>query len=684
MFISVFALFAVGCASAPRKDPARRTLERFARFARLRSRADLQGLLSLFTPRCRMHCRGFSGRAISGAGSTQSGGYWLARWVPRFQRGTLLRYHRNPVGMGDLLLALASYETLQKVSLAPLRSLRLPSRRLVRARLVLRGRDRSGLLRQEDGICDLTLRRRGASWYIDDFSAVFVHTLRRRDPAYVMRGRVSLQTAGRPARDGAAAAAAEKTHDQLLADLDGDGRLDRYQLRRGRPDVLSFGGRVNDAVISKAGRARDWEMSWRSEGGCVLGQGNALPAIALLSGRKIIVARLQRKARGGKGPRFVVERRLELPRGLFGARCQSGDLDGDLRADLVIATRTQNIASKQGRTLLWLSSDPQRLRPLYDATFSRRLLLFDHDNDGDLDLMVGRTRRAALWINIGRGTFVRGDHTAQSPRELPHRIVDIDGDGALDLVAPSGRVALWRGGQGELGELGAKHGVVVRARYSRANPYGIGTRVVARFAGGAVMRVLGLATGMVGDPAGGAHIGVGAALRIRQLDIRWPDGSRERHHDLPVRRLITISPGKAPRWQPFEAANSDSSAAPTARAIAKAVRKAPAKPARATLSERLAKLRIFGDGSGILLYGKLSQQDCIATNRLARRHGLSVAQGGVEVAHRCPGIAGVERPVRVSNALYPLVVWIEKGRVKVLWAATKPDHALRELKRHLP
>ena len=121
------------------------------------------------------------------------------------------------------------------------------------------------------------------------------------------------------------------------------------------------------------------------------------------------------------------------------------------------------------------------------------------------------------------------------------------GNGRLDLLLggqDTGPVRTsWRGGTLEEDE----HAVLLRLEARSINRDALGCRVELTAGGRRQVRVVGLAPGMPGPP-GVVHFGVGSALRVEQVTVRWPDGRVESQEDLPVDRLIRLRQGRAPLW----------------------------------------------------------------------------------------------------------------------------------------
>ena len=135
-----------------------------------------------------------------------------------------------------------------------------------------------------------------------------------------------------------------------------------------------------------------------------------------------------------------------------------GDVDGDGAPDLVVANRS-------GPVWLWRNDGQGHFT---DATSGRlpatqerptAVALADVDGNGTLDLLVvHQDTPARLWRNNGLGVFTEATAShfpAVVGPALDARFVDVDGDGALDLLLAAGAdgAQLWRNdGQGHFTE----------------------------------------------------------------------------------------------------------------------------------------------------------------------------------------------------------------------------------------
>ena len=252
----------------------------------------------------------------------------------------------------------------------------------------------------------------------------------------------------------------------------------------------------------------------------------------------------------------------------MGVAC--GDLDGDGRPDLAVTnfygestTFFQNLG--QG-------AFADRTSAVGLAAPSRYLLGFgiaflDVDNDGRLDLMTANghvndyrpSLPYAMPIQLLRGIAggrVR-DVSARAgpPFSMPHlgrglAPGDLDNDGRIDaLVIAHNEPMVFLHNQTQAG-----HYLTLALEGTTSNRDGVGARV-AIVAGGrrqTAQRVGGGSYQSAGDPR--LHLGLGDARRVESLEVLWPSGHLDRHHDLPADTGYLLREGSAearplPGWR---------------------------------------------------------------------------------------------------------------------------------------
>ena len=204
-----------------------------------------------------------------------------------------------------------------------------------------------------------------------------------------------------------------------------------------------------------------------------------------------------------------------------------GDIDNDGRLDVFYTSGMirdfidpdlvdrQNLApSLAARAAVFRNSPPRR-----ETTLAYR-------NLGDLNF----ADVSAAWGLAHDGVSFGGS------------VVDLDGDGALDLVftnydAPP-TVIRNRSAGG--------HSVLVKLAGRAPNRDGIGAELRLESAAGVQVRQLFTERGVVTSDPAVVHFGLGADTAIRRLTIRWPRGQVQVLEDLPVDRLLTIAEPELP------------------------------------------------------------------------------------------------------------------------------------------
>ncbi len=184
--------------------------------------------------------------------------------------------------------------------------------------------------------------------------------------------------------------------------------------------------------------------------------------------------------------------------------------------------------------------------------------IFDFDNDGWKDLFVARSNVMdnswelenrpypepnAVFRNLGNGKFENVSASAGPDFQVPaaHRGVafgDLDNDGRIDAVVTvlGGRAKLFHNVS-----MNGNHWVLLKLTGTKSNRMGIGAQI--RLTGEDGLTQYNHVTTSTGygassDPR--VHFGLGAAKRIRELEIRWPSGIRQVLRDLPADRIIPI------------------------------------------------------------------------------------------------------------------------------------------------
>ena len=171
--------------------------------------------------------------------------------------------------------------------------------------------------------------------------------------------------------------------------------------------------------------------------------------------------------------------------------------------------------------------------------------LLDVDNDGDLDLFVGRYGRRHnergywLYLNQGDGTFSSGSDIGLERGGIGvvgtgSIVGDYDADGFLDVALQTG--LLRNNGN-------VNHWLTVEPVGIQSNRSGVGTKVVATAGKSRQWREIpgGIGSGSQSEPV--AHFGLGDHTQVDTLEIRWPSGQVDVLTDIPVDQKVRVFEG---------------------------------------------------------------------------------------------------------------------------------------------
>jgi hypothetical protein len=190
---------------------------------------------------------------------------------------------------------------------------------------------------------------------------------------------------------------------------------------------------------------------------------------------------------------------------------------------------------------------------------------FDYDNDGLLDLYVvnghvypqldktrlgasaGYRQRRLLYHNRGDGTFdeatMQAGAVLMDPRVSRGSAVgDLDNDGRLDIVINDldGRPQVLHNEVTPAAN-SAGNWVIVALTGKAPNTLAIGAVITAHVGDRRMQRLVQSGSSYLSQDDMRQHFGLGSAVRIDELDVRWPDGSHTMRTNVPANQILTLA-----------------------------------------------------------------------------------------------------------------------------------------------
>jgi hypothetical protein len=186
--------------------------------------------------------------------------------------------------------------------------------------------------------------------------------------------------------------------------------------------------------------------------------------------------------------------------------------------------------------------------------------IVDLDNDGWKDLVVARSNVLdnieeisrhfhyaepdSVFRNLGNGQFADVSATAGADftRAAPHRGLaygDLDNDGRVDLVvtALGAPVSVLR----NVTET-HHHWILLKLIGSKSNRMGIGAQIrITTEDGRSLYNEVTTSTGYAASSDARVHFGLGNSRIIREIEIRWPSGTRQLLHNVTADRPMVVT-----------------------------------------------------------------------------------------------------------------------------------------------
>ncbi len=165
-----------------------------------------------------------------------------------------------------------------------------------------------------------------------------------------------------------------------------------------------------------------------------------------------------------------------------------------------------------------------------DTTSNRDYVAYDFDNDGWVDVLNGNGR---IMFNQGNGTFLASYY----PNLGVGAIGDLNDDGFLDIENYTGILYAIPNGN---------HWITVHLTGVQSNKNGIGARVEIYGSWGKQIRDIRSGEGFGYMSSLNAHFGIGQATDIEKVIIRWPSGTVDAILNPTSDQMLSVTEGSSP------------------------------------------------------------------------------------------------------------------------------------------
>ncbi len=232
-----------------------------------------------------------------------------------------------------------------------------------------------------------------------------------------------------------------------------------------------------------------------------------------------------------------------------------GDIDGDGLIDILVADLTHGALYRNlGNNLFKDVTESSRVLGPLAGKGSWASVLFDYDNDGDLDIFASNGTAEELILqypvlleNDGKGHFSNsgpemGKYFSTKRSGRGCAVVDYDNDGDLDIVVShvdlKATAILLRNDGGN-----KNHWLGLTLKGKNGPASAIAAKVIVTSGRRKQVLINQWSTGYLSNNDPRLHIGLGKEKQIDIMEIYWSDGEKETYNNIKADRYITIKQG---------------------------------------------------------------------------------------------------------------------------------------------
>jgi hypothetical protein len=226
-----------------------------------------------------------------------------------------------------------------------------------------------------------------------------------------------------------------------------------------------------------------------------------------------------------------------------------GDLNGDGRLDIFVPDMGYSSLLLHRGDFFENATTASKLALICGQYTGWGGILLDYDNDGDLDLFVANgnahheyTEEDILAANDGAANFTdvardSGPYFGQKYVGRGATCGDYDNDGDLDILVVNLNDAarLLRNDGGN-----RNHWLTLHFKLPGGKNDAIGARVTVTAGARRQIQDVVAVKGYLSQADPRVHFGLGRAAVVDSVEIRWPDGRRQRLENVPVDRILIV------------------------------------------------------------------------------------------------------------------------------------------------